>query len=100
CRCRARAPRGARPPAAAAPIRDATPVASWKPLSLFHFTLSVSSIERSIEFYTAIGFQLLRDNRDVIWPDYVAPQFGLARAQGRGALLAIGDGGRHTQREP
>jgi catechol 2,3-dioxygenase-like lactoylglutathione lyase family enzyme len=70
---------------------------SWKPLSLFHFTLSVSSIERSIDFYTAIGFQLLRDNRDVIWPDYVAPQFGLDRAQGRGALLAIGDGELHTR---
>ncbi len=70
---------------------------TWKPLSLFHFTLSVASIERSIDFYTAIGFRLLRDNRDVIWPDYLAPQFGLERAQGRGALLAIGDGELHTR---
>lgn len=70
---------------------------TWKPISLFHFTLSVSSLERSIAFYTAVGFRVLRDNRDVIWPDYVAPQFGLERAQGRGALLAIGDGDLHTR---
>ena len=69
----------------------------WKPLSLFHFTLSVASLERSIAFYTAIGFRVLRDNRDVIWPDYVATQFGLERAQGRGALLALGDEPLHTR---
>ena len=71
--------------------------ASWKPLSLFHFTLSVAALERSIAFYTAVGFRVLRDNRDVVWPDYVATQFGLERAQGRGALLAIGDGPLHTR---
>ncbi len=69
----------------------------WQPLSLFHFTLSVASLERSIAFYTAVGFRVLRDNRDVVWPDYVATQFGLERAQGRGALLAIGDGELHTR---
>jgi catechol 2,3-dioxygenase-like lactoylglutathione lyase family enzyme len=69
----------------------------WKPLSLFHFTLSVASLERSIDFYTAIGFRVLRNNADVVWPDYVATQFGLERAQGRGALLAIGDGELHTR---
>ncbi len=72
-------------------------MSSWKPLSLFHFTLSVTSLERSIAFYTALGFRVLRDNRDVIWPEYVATQFGLERAQGRGALLAIGDEPLHTR---
>ena len=70
---------------------------SWKPLSLFHFTLNVASLEASIDFYTKLGFQVLRNNADVVWPDYVAPQFGLERAQGRGALLAIGDGELHTR---
>ena len=70
---------------------------AWKPLSLFHFTLSVASLERSIEFYTQIGFSVLRNNADVVWPDYVAVQFGLERAQGRGALLALGDGELHTR---
>jgi catechol 2,3-dioxygenase-like lactoylglutathione lyase family enzyme len=70
---------------------------AWKPLSLFHFTLSVRSLERSIAFYEALGFRVLRDNRDVVWPDYVAAQFGLDRAQGRGALLALGDEALHTR---
>src|SRR5207245_7232382 len=70
---------------------------AWKPLSLFHFTLAVVSLERSIAFYTAVGFRVLRNNADVIWPDYVATQFGLECAQGRGALLAIGDDELHTR---
>jgi hypothetical protein len=33
----------------------------------------------------------------VIWPDYVAGNFGMTKAQGRGALLAIGSGPLHTR---
>jgi catechol 2,3-dioxygenase-like lactoylglutathione lyase family enzyme len=69
----------------------------WRVQSLFHFTLDVSSLEASIEFYTKLGFRVLRNNADVIWPDYVAAQFGLSRAQGRGALLAIDEGPLHTR---
>ena len=65
---------------------------SWEPLSLFHFTVNASNFERSLAFYQKLGFRVLRDNRDTVWPDYVATQFGLERAQGRGALLAVGDG--------
>ena len=70
---------------------------SWTPRSLFHFTLNVRSLEASIAFYTKLGFQVLRNHADVVWPDYVARQFGLERAQGRGALLAIGEGELHTR---
>jgi catechol 2,3-dioxygenase-like lactoylglutathione lyase family enzyme len=65
---------------------------SWEPLSLFHFTVNARNFERSLEFYRKLGFRILRDNRDIVWPDYVATQFGLERAQGRGALLGLGDG--------
>ena len=60
---------------------------AWAIESLFHFTVNASDFERSLAFYTTIGFRVLRDNRDVVWPDYVATQFGLEKAQGRGALL-------------
>lgn len=69
----------------------------WELLSLFHFTVPASSLERSLAFYTTLGFQVLRDNRDVVWPEYVAKQFGLRRAQGRGALLALGEGPECTR---
>jgi hypothetical protein len=78
---RHRAPRG-RPLDGGHPDPDATPMSRWKPLSLFHFTLSVSSIEPLDRLLYDDRFRLLRDNRDVIWPDYVAPQFGLERAPG------------------
>ena len=69
----------------------------WGIESIFHFTVNATNFERSLAFYQAIGFQLLRDNRDVIWPDYVAGNFGMTKAQGRGALLAIDAGPLHTR---
>ncbi|HPG27284.1 MAG: VOC family protein [Spirochaetaceae bacterium] len=71
--------------------------ADWAIESLFHFTVNATNFERSLAFYTTLGFRVLRDNRDVIWPDYVARQFGMERAQGRGALLAIDDGPGSTR---
>ena len=65
-------------------------MADWSFESIFHFTVNATNFERSLAFYQTLGFQLLRDNRDVVWPDYVAGNFGLAKAQGRGALLALG----------
>jgi catechol 2,3-dioxygenase-like lactoylglutathione lyase family enzyme len=70
---------------------------AWGIESIFHFTVNCTNFERSIAFYQAIGFKVLRDNRDVIWPDYVAGNFGMTRAQGRGALLAIDSGPLHTR---
>ncbi len=70
---------------------------AWALESIFHVTVSASCFERSFEFYCRLGFQCLRDNRDVIWPDAVAEHFGMRRAQGRGALLGLGEGPLHTR---
>jgi glyoxylase I family protein len=70
---------------------------AWSLESIFHFTVNATNFERSLAFYQAIGFKLLRDNRDVIWPDFVAGNFGMVKAQGRGALLAIDAGPLHTR---
>jgi catechol 2,3-dioxygenase-like lactoylglutathione lyase family enzyme len=72
-------------------------VADWSVQSIFHFTVNATDFERSLEFYTTLGFRVLRDNRDVIWPPMVARNFGMPEAQGRGALLGIGDGEVHTR---
>jgi catechol 2,3-dioxygenase-like lactoylglutathione lyase family enzyme len=69
----------------------------WSIKSIFHFTVNATNFERSLDFYTTIGFRVLRDNRDVIWGDIVARNFGMPVAQGRGALLGIGDGELHTR---
>ena len=73
------------------------PSDDWHIRSIFHFTVNATNFERSLDFYTTIGFKVLRDNRDVIWPRMVARNFGMPAAQGRGALLGIGDGELHTR---
>ena len=72
-------------------------MSDWSLQSIFHFTVEASDFERSLAFYTALGFRVLRDNRDIVWPDYVARQFGMRRAQGRGALLGLGEEALHTR---
>jgi len=69
----------------------------WAVESLFHFVVNATNFERSLEFYQRLGFRVLRDNRDVIWPSYVAENFGLSTAQGRGALLGLGESEHHTR---
>jgi catechol 2,3-dioxygenase-like lactoylglutathione lyase family enzyme len=69
----------------------------WSVQSLFHFVVNVTRLERSLDFYQKLGFRILRDNRDVVWPASVAENFGMAVAQGRGALLALGEGPDHTR---
>lgn len=72
-------------------------VPDWQVQSLFHFVLNVTNLERSLAFYQLLGFRVLRDNRDVIWPKTVAENFGMRVAQGRGALLGLGEGPDHTR---
>jgi len=76
-------------------VTQSTP--TWTVRQLFHFTVACTSFERSLDFYAAIGFKVLRDNRDVIWGDIVARNFGMPKAQGRGALLGIGEGPLETR---
>ena len=72
-------------------------MSDWGYEGIFHFTVNATSFERSLAFYRALGFEVLRDNRDVVWPAFVAENFGMKRAQGRGALLALGTGPEHTR---
>jgi catechol 2,3-dioxygenase-like lactoylglutathione lyase family enzyme len=69
----------------------------WGYEGIFHFTVNATNFERSLAFYQTLGFRVMRDNRDVVWPDFVAENFGMKRAQGRGALLALGPGPEHTR---
>jgi catechol 2,3-dioxygenase-like lactoylglutathione lyase family enzyme len=83
-------------PSPSAPMPSSSS-ADWEIQQLFHFIVNASNFERSIAFYTRLGFKLLRDNRDVVWPEYVGQNFGMSAAQGRGALLALGDSENHTR---
>lgn len=62
---------------------------SWSTEAFYHTVLDVSDLDASIAFYKNLGFKLLDDRRDAKWPDFVGKNFGLERAQGRGALMCI-----------
>ena len=58
----------------------------WHIQSIFHFTVNATNFERSLEFYTTIGFKVLRDNRDVDVAATVAD--GLRHEPGQGPRRA------------
>lgn len=63
----------------------------WALERFYHTVVNVSDLDRSIAFYRTLGFEVLHDRRDVVWPDFVAKNFAMPRAQGRGALLVLGE---------
>jgi catechol 2,3-dioxygenase-like lactoylglutathione lyase family enzyme len=69
----------------------------WQVSSLSHFTLAVRNLERSVEFYEKVGFQMIDDRRNAIWPASVAENFGMRSASGRGVLMAIDPASVHTR---
>jgi catechol 2,3-dioxygenase-like lactoylglutathione lyase family enzyme len=62
----------------------------WRVRSIFHFILPCSNVERSTAFYAHFGFEVIKDNRDVTWPDYVGRNFDMVSgAQGRAVQLIL-----------
>jgi hypothetical protein len=44
-------------------------MADWHIRSIFHFILPCTNVERSTAFYAHFGFEVIKDNRNVPWPD-------------------------------
>lgn len=61
----------------------------WALTSLYHTVVNCRDLDESVAFYRLLGFEVLNDRRDVVWPDFVATIFGLRRAQGRGVLMVL-----------
>ncbi len=62
----------------------------WKARSIFHFVLPCTNVEQSTEFYGRFGFEIIKDNRNVVWPDYVGENFNmLSGAQGKAVQLIL-----------
>jgi len=52
-------------------------MSEWRARSIFHFILPCSDIDVSAAFYAHFGFEVIKDNRDVQWPDYVGSNFNM-----------------------
>ena len=67
-------------------------MADWHARSIFHFILPCTNVERSMAFYARFGFEVIKDNRDVVWPDFVGSNFNMVSgAQGRAVQLVLPD---------
>jgi catechol 2,3-dioxygenase-like lactoylglutathione lyase family enzyme len=64
-------------------------MASWKLENLYHTVVNARDLDESVAFYKLLGFEVLNDRRDVVWPDFVATIFGMTKAKGRGVLMVL-----------
>ena len=64
-------------------------MASWAIERMYHTVINATDLDRTVDFYKALGFQVLNDRRHVKWPDFVGRIFGLNKAQGRGVLMNL-----------
>jgi catechol 2,3-dioxygenase-like lactoylglutathione lyase family enzyme len=64
-------------------------VADWALERLYHTVVNCRDLDESVAFYRRLGFEVLNDRRHVVWPQFVAGIFGLARAQGKGVLMVL-----------
>ena len=65
-------------------------MSDWHVRSIFHFILPCSNVEDSMAFYAHFGFEVIKDNREVQWPDYVGENFNMkSGAQGRAVQLIL-----------
>ena len=61
----------------------------WVLERLYHTVVNARELDKSVAFYQLLGFEILNDRRNVVWPDFVATIFGMSRAKGRGVLMVL-----------
>ncbi len=61
----------------------------WAVERLYHTVINATDLDRTVAFYRALGFAVLNDRRDVDWPDFIGPLFGLTAPKGRGVLMNL-----------
>jgi catechol 2,3-dioxygenase-like lactoylglutathione lyase family enzyme len=65
-------------------------VSDWHIRSIFHFVWPCTNVERSIAFFRHFGFEIIKDNRNVVWPDFVGTNFAMKPgAQGKAVQLIL-----------
>jgi catechol 2,3-dioxygenase-like lactoylglutathione lyase family enzyme len=61
----------------------------WGLRHLYHTIVNCKNIAESVRFYELLGFEILSDRRDAVWPKGSGVSFGLGDTQGRGVLMIL-----------
>ena len=73
---------------------------TWKLERFYHTVINARDLQKSVDFYVMLGFEVLHDRRNLTWAPQVAAMFGLKKADGGGVLLTVpGDGPTPTMRD-
>lgn len=64
-------------------------MSDWAIQKQYHTVINATDLDRTVAFYQALGFAVLNDRRDVDWPDFIGPLFGLTAPKGRGVLMNL-----------
>ena len=62
----------------------------WCLKHFYHTIINARDIEESVSFYEMLGFQIVSDRRDAVWPDGSGASFALIpNPKGRGVLMIL-----------
>jgi catechol 2,3-dioxygenase-like lactoylglutathione lyase family enzyme len=63
---------------------------AWRLKHFYHTIINARDIDESVRFYEALGFEIVSDRRDAVWPDGGGVSFGLIpNTKGRGVLMIL-----------
>ncbi|HEY0299765.1 MAG TPA: VOC family protein [Rhizomicrobium sp.] len=67
-------------------------MADWRLKHFYHTIINCKAIDESVGFYEMLGFRIVSDRRDAVWPDGSGASFALIpNPKGRGVLMILPD---------
>jgi catechol 2,3-dioxygenase-like lactoylglutathione lyase family enzyme len=64
----------------------------WRLKHFYHTIINARDIDESVRFYKMLGFEIVSDRRNAVWPDGGGASFGLIpNTKGRGVLMILPD---------
>ena len=65
---------------------------AWRLKHFYHTIINCREIGESVRFYEMLGFKIVSDRRDAVWPDGSGASFALVpNPKGRGVLMILPD---------
>src|SRR4029077_18016078 len=65
-------------------------VENWRLKHFYHTIINAKNVDETVRFYELLGFEIVSDRRDAVWPDGSGASFALiANPKGRGVLMIL-----------